>query len=144
MNAPHSDLILLVDDDPINLSITSRILAQAGLRTITTQDGAIALSKAKREQPALILLDIMMPEISGYEVCQRLKASEDTRTIPIIFMTALSYNNDKVRAFEAGASDYVIKPIQSEELLARITTHLTIIHQRNEINALKEKLARYT
>jgi DNA-binding response OmpR family regulator len=141
MDNAKPELILIVDDDPINLAVASRTLENMGLTTITAQEGLTALSKAKREKPALILLDIMMPELSGYEVCQRLKSEEDTKNIPVIFMTALSYSGDKVKAFEMGAADYVVKPIQSDELLARITTHLLLLRQQDEIDRLKRQLA---
>ncbi len=142
MNETLSDVVLVVDDDPGTLFWVPRILEQAGLQTITAQDGSIALFKAEQERPALILLDIMMPELNGYEVCKRLKLNDETNRIPIIFMTALSYSNDKIHAFEVGAADYIIKPIQSDELLARVTTQLTLLRQQREIERLRALLAK--
>ena len=118
--------ILIVDDTQANIDILFRFLNRQGFKVIIAHDGQSAIKKAQFIQPDLILLDIMMPGIDGFETCQRLQADEQTRKIPVIFMTALSEVRDKVRGFEAGAVDYVTKPLEHLEVLARIKTHLTI------------------
>jgi signal transduction histidine kinase len=117
-------VILIVDDTPTNLQILFGFLEQAGYRVLVCQNGENALSIAARQQPDLILLDVLMPGIDGFETCHRLKADPRTAEIPIIFLTALSETAHKVRGFEVGGVDYVTKPIQQPELLARIKTHL--------------------
>jgi diguanylate cyclase (GGDEF)-like protein/PAS domain S-box-containing protein len=118
--------ILVVDDTPANLAVAVNYLEDHGFQVLVAQDGEEGLERARVVQPDLILLDVMMPGISGFETCRRLKAIESTRDIPVIFMTALTDTADKVAAFAAGGVDYVTKPFQIEELLARITTHLTL------------------
>jgi signal transduction histidine kinase len=124
------ELILVVDDTPANLAVTSEALTDAGFEVAIATDGDRAIKQAERSQPDLILLDIMMPGIDGFETCRRLKASPLTQEIPIIFMTALSDSTDKVNGFNLGAIDYVTKPFQEAELLARVKTHLKL-HQLN-------------
>jgi diguanylate cyclase (GGDEF)-like protein/PAS domain S-box-containing protein len=118
--------ILVVDDIPANLAVAVDYLEDSGFQVAVAQDGEEGLERAKLVQPDLILLDVMMPGIDGFETCRRLKMIEGTRDIPVIFMTALAGTSDKVKAFAAGAVDYVSKPFQVEELLARINTHLTL------------------
>jgi diguanylate cyclase (GGDEF)-like protein/PAS domain S-box-containing protein len=118
--------ILVVDDIPANLAVAVDYLEDSGFQVVVAQDGEEGLERAKLVQPDLILLDVMMPGIDGFETCRRLKMIEGTRDIPVIFMTALAGTSDKVKAFAAGAVDYVSKPFQVEELLARINTHLTL------------------
>lgn len=124
-------LVLVVDDTPANLSVVAEVLGDAGLEVAIAIDGERAIRQATVSQPDLILLDVMMPGIDGFETCRRLKASSATRDIPIIFMTALSDTTDKVKGFSLGAVDYVTKPFQEAELLARVTTHLKL-HQLNQ------------
>ncbi|WP_300426177.1 sigma-54 dependent transcriptional regulator [uncultured Thalassolituus sp.] len=128
-----SPLILIVDDQPQNLDVLVSFLSDSGLRLAVATDGESALRIARDSLPDLILLDIMMPRLSGHEVCERLKDSATTRDIPVIFMSALSDTRDKLRSFNSGAVDYLIKPLQREEVLARINTHLTIAKQRQEL-----------
>jgi DNA-binding NtrC family response regulator len=116
--------ILVVDDEPANVELLEQELADAGYRTLSASSGERALEVAHREKPDLILLDVMMAGIDGYETCRRLKAAQATRAIPVIFLTALDDSFQKVRGFGAGAVDYVTKPFDNEELLARIRTHL--------------------
>jgi len=116
--------ILIVDDEPANVDVLEQELADAGYRTVSAASGEKALEIARQKQPDLILLDVMMGGIDGYETCRRLKAGEATRAIPVIFLTALGDSFQKVRGFGAGAVDYVTKPFDNEELLARIRTHL--------------------
>jgi diguanylate cyclase (GGDEF)-like protein len=118
--------ILIVDDNSTNLRVAVIYLEESGFTVLVAQDGESALKRAKSARPHLVLLDVIMPGIDGFETCRRLKADEQTKDIPVIFLTALSNTEDKVKGFEFGAIDYVTKPIQKDELLARITTHLRI------------------
>ena len=118
--------ILVVDDTQYNLDFLTRILAKRGYQVHPAVNGPNALALAQTTPMDLILLDIMMPDMSGYEVCERLKADEHTRDIPVIFLSALSEVPDKLKAFSLGGVDYITKPFRSEEVLARIETHLTL------------------
>ncbi|HMQ50759.1 MAG TPA: response regulator [Anaerolineae bacterium] len=118
--------ILLVDDTPTNLDVLFHYLDNFGFEVFVAINGEDALRQAEQTLPDLILLDVMMPGIDGFEVCRRLKEIPTTRHIPVIFMTALSSTTDKLRGFEVGAVDYVTKPLQYKEVLARVTTHLTL------------------
>ncbi|MDJ0569562.1 MAG: EAL domain-containing protein [Pleurocapsa sp. MO_192.B19] len=124
--------ILVVDDTPNNLQLLFKYLKDAGYKVLVAQDGTKALKIAKAVNPNLILLDIMMSGIDGFETCRQLKTNPDTQSIPIIFMTALTETKTKVKGFDLGAVDYITKPINRDELLARIHTHLTvqILYQR--------------
>ncbi len=124
-NVPKAD-ILVIDDTPENLALLSQMLTEKGYKVRSVTKGSTALRGAKAVPPELILLDVKMPEMNGYEVCQRLKADERTRHIPVIFISALGDVFDKVKAFQAGGVDYITKPFQVEEVLARLDTHLTI------------------
>ncbi len=130
--------ILIVDDTPENLSVLRQILTREGHRVRPALSGEIALKTVQAELPDLILLDILMPGMDGYQVCQRLKASESTRDIPIIFISALNDIDDKMKAFSAGCVDYISKPFQSEEILARVHTHLALRRQQ-EVLALQNR-----
>ncbi len=130
--------IVIIDDTPDNLRLLTQLLNDQGYKTRPIPNGERALAAIRKVPPDLILLDIMMPEMNGYEVCQKLKADELTRDIPIIFLSALNEANDKVKAFSMGGVDYVTKPFQAGEVLARVKTHLTlqkIQHQLQEQNA---------
>jgi sigma-B regulation protein RsbU (phosphoserine phosphatase) len=118
--------ILIVDDTPANLRLLSQILVQQGYHVRPVPDGPLALAAVQAEPPDLILLDIRMPEMDGYRVCEHLKADAGTRDIPIIFISALDATEDKVRAFHTGGVDYVTKPFQAAEVLARVETHLAL------------------
>ncbi len=118
--------VLIVDDIPDNVRVLYEFLPQAGLRVLVAQDGQEALHRIEYAQPDIILLDIMMPNMDGFEVCEVLKSQPHTREIPVIFMTALSDTVDKLKGFTLGAVDYITKPFQQEEVLARIHTHLQI------------------
>ena len=128
--------ILIVDDTRANLRFLAGILGEQGYLVRPVPDGSLALTSAWAEQPDLILLDIKMPNMSGYEVCERLKADARTREIPVIFISALADTADKVKAFTTGGVDYITKPFQVEEVLARVETHLTL---RNLQKSLQEK-----
>jgi PAS domain S-box-containing protein len=118
--------ILVVDDTPANLQLLIKLLAEHGFLVRPAPTGAIALRAAFSMQPDLIMLDIKMPEMDGYQVCQALKADERTKNIPIIFLSALDGTFDKVKAFAVGGIDYVTKPFQGEEVVARVKTHLAL------------------
>ncbi|MDE2429478.1 MAG: response regulator, partial [Burkholderiales bacterium] len=131
MNASNSQdkqspTILIVDDTPANIGVLVDYLEDHAYRVVVAQDGEEALSRAQFAQPDLILLDVMMPGMDGFETCARLKTMQDVKDIPVIFMTALTDTSDKVKGFGAGGVDYVTKPFQIEEILARIHTHLSL------------------
>ncbi|RMH69743.1 MAG: hybrid sensor histidine kinase/response regulator [Gemmatimonadetes bacterium] len=134
--------ILVVDDNPMNLRVLFDYLKASGFKTLIATSGERAIQQVERLQPDLILLDIMMPGIDGFETCRRLKSNLTTQDIPVIFMTALSDTEDKLRGFRVGAVDYITKPFHQEEVLARINTHLTLRNQKtelSELNATKDK-----
>jgi signal transduction histidine kinase len=123
---PRQNSILIVDDAPVNLQLLSQILSSQGYRIRAASSGTRALESVAANPPDLILLDVMMPGLSGYEVCERLKADKQTRDIPIIFISALDAIEDKLRAFASGGVDFVTKPFQAEEVLTRVSTHLDL------------------
>ena len=123
---PVEGNILVVDDTPANLRLLSGMLTEQGYKVRSVINGQMALTATQAAPPDLILLDINMPEMNGYEVCERLKADEATRDIPIIFISALDATEDKVKAFTVGGLDYITKPFQLEEVLARVKTHLAL------------------
>ena len=123
-----TQLVLVVDDTPANLNVVAEALGDAGFEIAIATDGERAIKQATVGQPDLILLDVMMPGIDGFETCRRLKASPLTCDIPVIFMTALADTTDKVKGFNLGAVDYIPKPFQEAELIARVTTHLKLRH----------------
>lgn len=131
--------ILIVDDSPENLSVLTRMLSEQGYQVRPAISGELALKAVRKSPPDLILLDIMMaPGIDGYEVCRQLKNDTLTHDIPIVFMSALHDIPNKISAFEAGGVDYITKPFQIEEVLARVNTHLAL---RNLQKHLEEKNA---
>jgi two-component system, sensor histidine kinase and response regulator len=141
-DAKSDRAILVVDDQPTNIRVLFDCLSQAGYATLAARNGKDAIASAKRAQPGLILLDVMMPGIDGFETCRRLKEDPETSEIPVIFMTALTEVSEKVKAFEAGAVDYVSKPFQHDEVVARIAAHLTLQRQKRELAeaaAIKDK-----
>jgi two-component system, NtrC family, sensor kinase len=125
--------IMVVDDTPENLDLLREMLQREDYRVQTFPRGAMALEAARARPPDLILLDIMMPEMNGFEVCERLKADEALKDIPILFMSALSELPDKIKAFAAGGVDYLTKPFQFEEVHARVKTHLRLHSMRIEL-----------
>lgn len=132
MNIAHQTLpfaeytVLIIDDSPTNLGVVFDLLDGNGFTVMVAQDGESGLDKIQYAVPDIILLDALMPGLDGFEVCRRLKQDERTSATPVIFMTGLTSVEDKVKGFEAGAVDYVTKPVQEDELLARIVTHLRI------------------
>lgn len=132
--------ILIVDDNPDNLRLLAKILESQGYIVRKSLNGKMALQAIKRDAPDLVLLDITMPEINGYEVCQQLKADEQTASIPIIFISALDCIHDKVRAFEVGGQDYIIKPFQELEVLMRVRNQLLILQQQQQLVKQNQQL----
>ncbi|HEW98552.1 MAG: serine/threonine protein phosphatase [Candidatus Parabeggiatoa sp. nov. 3] len=130
--------ILVVDDTPANLRLLIGILREVGYKVRPANNGPRALTSIEKESPSLILLDIMMPNMDGYQVCEHLKAHEETREIPVIFISALNETFDKVKAFSVGGVDYITKPFQAEEVLARVETHLKLHELQRQLK--KENL----
>lgn len=122
----EQSVILIVDDNPNNLAVLFDFLTESGFKVLVARTGESAITKAEYSPPDLILLDVLMPGIDGFETCRRLKASNLTEDIPVIFMTALDETENKVKGFSLGAVDYVTKPIQNEEVLARAKAHISI------------------
>ncbi|MBC1220635.1 response regulator [Nostoc sp. UCD121] len=141
LNLPEDSLILVVDDTTTNLEIVLGILTNVGFKVVTENNGNRAVQQAEDILPDLILLDVMMPGIDGFETCQKLKENSVTCDIPVIFMTANSDTNSKVRGLSIGAVDYITKPFHEEELLARIKTHLQL---RNLTKTLEKRVAERT
>ena len=135
-----SSSIMIVDDTPENLRLLTDLLKNKGYRIRTLPSGKLALKAIENEKPDLILLDINMPEMNGYEVCETLKKDERFRDIPVIFVSALSEAMDKVKAFNSGGVDYVSKPFQSEEVNSRIETHLKIKNLQKKLEHQNKNL----
>ncbi|QKQ77988.1 hybrid sensor histidine kinase/response regulator [Nostoc sp. TCL240-02] len=141
LNLPEDSLILVVDDTTTNLGIVFEILTNFGFKVITENDGTRAIKQAEENLPDLILLDVMMPGIDGFETCKKLKENSVTYDIPVIFMTANSDTDSKVKGLNIGAVDYITKPFHEEELLARIKTHLQL---RNLTKTLEKRVVERT
>ena len=137
--APPST-ILAVDDSATNLQVLVRTLSGSGHRILAARDGATALEIARKAHPDLILLDVMMPGLDGFEVCRRLKASRETRDTVVIFLSARGEVTDKVSGLELGAIDYITKPIQAEEVLARVSVHLSRLHLERALRQSRDRL----
>ncbi len=135
-----SEVILLVDDTPDNLLVLFSYLEDKGFKVLLAEDGESALQIAQTQAPDLILLDVLMPNIDGFETCRRLKAKPATREIPIIFLTALSETVNKVQGFQLGGVDYITKPSEQEEVLARIQTHLSLHKMRHTLATQNKEL----
>jgi two-component system sensor histidine kinase/response regulator len=131
--------IMLVDDEPRNLDVLAEMLAQRDNEVLTFPNGRSALKAGREERPDLMLLDICMPDMDGFEVCRRLKQSADTKDIPVIFLSALDDTNDKVCGFEAGAVDYITKPLQVAEVLARVDTHVQLRQYQTRLEDMLEE-----
>lgn len=134
--------IFIVDDMPANIGVLNNFLNSKGFTVLIAQDGQSALSKIERAQPDLILLDVMMDGMDGYETCRRLKANSATVDIPVIFTTALSDTLDKIQGLELGAVDYITKPFQQEEVLARINVHLNLRLLQKQLESKNAQLTR--
>jgi len=136
----HRATVLIVDDEPLNVELLCQELEFQGYLLETAENGEAALAICEERLPDLILLDIMMPGIDGLETCRRLKTEARTREVPVIFMTALSGLDDKMSAFEAGGVDYIAKPFQTEEVLARVGTHLRLRQALQELTLRNRQL----
>lgn len=132
--------ILVVDDTPANLEMLEEILERKGHEVFLLPSGAMALKAVARNPPDLILLDITMPEMDGYETCRNLRQDPATADIPVIFLSALQSTEDKVRAFQAGGVDYISKPFRVEEVHARVGTHLSLSRARSELRAQRDRI----
>lgn len=135
--------VLIVDDIPSNIQVLGNVLRKSGYEVAFTDNGTEAISKAKGINFDLILLDIMMPQMDGFEVCRILKSLPETKDIPVVFLTAKSDSESLVKGFELGAVDYLTKPFKAAELLARVNTHISLKHAKEELlksNAMKDKL----
>src|SRR5687768_13744600 len=140
--AGQSASILVVDDTAANLQVLAGMLKERGYKVRPVPSGKLALQAAQRDPPDLILLDINMPVMNGYEVCEHLKADAILKGIPIIFISALTEPLDKVKAFATGGVDYITKPFQMEELHARVETHLTLRRLQVELEDANARLAK--
>jgi diguanylate cyclase (GGDEF)-like protein len=136
-----SDIILIIDDNKTNIGTLSAVLESFGFQTITARNGKMGIRRAVFSKPDLILLDVMMPGLNGFETCSLLKTDEGAKNIPVIFMTALADMESKLQAFEAGGVDYITKPFEEAEVLARVKTHLTIRRLQQELEARNRELA---
>ncbi len=140
-NDPRGD-ILIVDDTPANLRLLAQMLTEQGYKVRPVPNGRLALNAVKAAHPDLILLDIKMPDMDGYAVCERLKADSQTADIPVIFISAMDQTQDKLKAFAAGGVDYVTKPFQLDEVLARVRTHLDLRRLQTELQSANVELER--
>jgi signal transduction histidine kinase len=145
MSNPPKGTILIVDDEPANLTVVADHLANAGFSVKVARTGERGLELARQFPPDLILLDVLLPGIDGFEACRRLKADGRTRAVPVIFMTIVTTVEEKIKGFDVGGVDYITKPFQRAEVLARVTTHLTLHRLQQELRelnlALEEKVA---
>ncbi len=132
--------IMIIDDAPANLKVLDGMLQQQGYRIMAFPRGALALKAAAKHPPDLVLLDITMPDMNGFEVCEQLKANANTKDTPVLFISGRSDTANKVRAFSAGAVDYVTKPFQVEEVRARVETHLELRRQRRKLQQAYDQL----
>ncbi len=139
---PSTPDILVVDDTSANLNLLTEMLKESGYKVRPVPSGKLAIQAVKNEKPDLILLDINMPEMNGYEVCKHLKADAAFKEIPILFISALTDTTDKVKAFSAGGVDYVTKPFQFEEVHARVETHLKLYFLQRQLSDQNENLER--
>ncbi|WP_438020379.1 response regulator [Sorangium sp. So ce315] len=136
MQPPQPPLVLIADDNPLNIEVLCGALSDEGLNLAMAGDGEEVLEVVGREEPDLILLDALMPGLDGFETCKRLKANPATRDIPVVFMTSLAEERYRIQGFSVGAVDYVIKPFERGELLARVRTQLSL---RSATRAMKEQ-----
>src|SRR5689334_9584146 len=141
-SADKRPVILIVDDTPANLGVLVELLSAHDFAVSVAEDGESALELIEYVMPALILLDVLMPELDGYATCERLKQHPVARDVPVIFMTGLTDTVNKVRGFELGAVDYITKPFQHEEVMARINTHLTMQQLQRRVQESEARLSR--
>ena len=131
--------ILIVDDMPANLGVIFDTLRGQGFKTLVSTDGELAIQRAEQSLPCLILLDVIMPGMDGFEICRRLKANDNTKDIPVIFLTSLG-QEESFEGFEAGGVDYITKPIRPKDVLARVNTHLRIHELTEELQQANQAL----
>lgn len=136
--APQRSKVLVVDDTLQNVELLEAYLGAAGYEVLKAYDGEEALQRVEEGRPHLVLLDVMMPKLNGYQVCKILKEKEDTRFIPVVMVTALKEVEDKIKGIEAGADDFLSKPFNKLELLTRVKSLLRVTHLRNELDRRKE------
>lgn len=139
---PMTGNVVIVDDNPNNLQVLGSILQEAGYKVRPALSGEIALRAIAASPPDIILLDIRMPGLDGYETCRRIKAAPESREIPVIFISALHEIEDKLSAFRAGGVDYIAKPFQADEVLARVRTHLTLYRMQRQLETLVDERTR--
>jgi len=132
--------VLIVDDDPVNLGVISTFLEENGYQVLIARDGESGLEKARYVKPGLILLDVLMPGINGFEICNQLKKDASTKDIPVIFITALAATNEKIKGFEAGGIDFITKPFQQGEVLARVRSQLSIREMQIKLKKKNDRL----
>jgi len=137
MDNSKKDIVFIIDDNPENIKVLGSLLDEKGYEPVVFLNAKIALESIKTKKPEIILLDIMMPEMDGYEMCQILKDDASVKEIPVIFLTGMTDTEDLVKGFELGAADYVKKPFEFAELLARIKTHIDFKKAREEIKTLR-------
>ncbi|NEQ40553.1 MAG: response regulator [Okeania sp. SIO3I5] len=131
--------ILVVDDQPKNLKLLSHLLEEEGYEVQQAINGKVALKALTQSNPDIILLDIHMPELDGYTVCQKIKTAPETQDIPVIFVTALNESWDKVKGFSVGGSDYITKPFKIIEVLARVENQLKVRHLQLKVRELEKE-----
>ena len=142
LRLPPTATIRVVDDSPMNLQVLVRTLQSSGHRILAARSGRAAIDIATRAKPDLILLDVMMPDMDGFEVCRALKSRAETRDAVVVFLSALGDVSEKVAGLKLGAADYITKPIQAEEVLARVATHLTRQYLERELRRSRDRLDR--
>jgi two-component system cell cycle sensor histidine kinase/response regulator CckA len=140
IDTPEKGVILVVDDTPTNLEVLFDLLGNSGFKVLIAENGESAIEKANYALPDLILLDIIMPGMDGFEACRRLKANDVTQSIPVLFITALNESTDKVKGFHLGAVDFITKPFQCEEVLARVETHVRLQHLTQQLRSQNTRL----
>ena len=144
MMREKQDIILVIDDQPANLKVLLSFLQEHDFRVYMMDSGQRALTVLPKIKPDLILLDVMMPGMNGFEVCRRIKADKELTPVPVIFMTALDSVGDKMAGFSAGAVDYITKPFQQAEVLARVNTHVTLRKRERELEHALEEIKTLT
>jgi two-component system sensor histidine kinase/response regulator len=140
MEGEINKLILIIDDNPVNIQVLAAVLTDAGYQTGVAMSGKQAFEFLEENIPALILLDIMMPEMDGFEVCERIKMNDNHKNIPVIFLTAKSENADILKGFKVGGVDYIVKPFNNAELRARVGTHMELKQSRDALVKLNEQI----
>jgi putative two-component system response regulator len=135
MRLPTPDRILIVDDEPANIQVLTRLMTNRGYQVVSASDGELALAAIARERPDIVLLDVQMPKLDGFEVCRRVKSDPTTRLIPIVLITGLDGTDDRVSGIEAGADDFLTKPFNVPELEARVRSLLRMKRYTDELDS---------